>query len=87
MTIQGITSPVSSYASSWRAASPSQILKNIKKVALPALLMVGMYYGTQPAEAFFGAFTVCMACCTTATGGFGAPACIAACSASLALPV
>lgn len=65
--------------------SPSQILRNLNAIALPAIALVGVAH-VQAAEAGFGFFAACMGICTSATGGTLIPACVAACVASLAAP-
>lgn len=77
---------IGSYLPTVRVNSPEQIVKNLTKIALPALIMVGLFHAPQKAEAGFGFFTACMGICMGATGGFGTMACAAACAASLAAP-
>lgn len=71
----------------WKPSIPSttQLIKNVQKVALPLILLVGLT-NTQQAEAGFGFFTACMALCMGSTAGAFTPACVAACSLSLAAP-
>ncbi len=77
--------PISNYFQSLEIASPAQVIKNLKSIALPIIAMVGAHY-VQKADAGFGLFAFCMSTCLAATGGAMVPACWAACAATIPTP-
>ena len=86
MNLSGI---VSSYSQQVIQSLPSLPSITPGKVASVAAQTFAIYaFSSMPTgDALFGAFTVCMGICLSATAGFGVMACAAACTATLAAPV
>lgn len=84
VSLRGITNYLPTLPE-FKLATPQQAVKNLTKIAVPVILLVGLTY-TPKADAGFALMAVCMSTCLAASGGAFAAFCWAFCAGTAPLP-